>query len=981
MIKLKLKKLIVFCIACAITVSSLGSNTLADSAVQNKSISAPKSISGYKGTTSQTLDDYLVDKQMDRNARYTNYLSKYQNAPKPQMDIAIDASDYSSVEQGSAVKKIGSYEGQKGVVSVSEESGWVEYQFNVAEEGLYNLSMLYYPLISKNRQIEIAVELNGDIPYNEAASLYLPRFYKNETNQIQQDQNGNQYTPRQVEVTTWINNQLRDPNNEYDDPLQFYLKKGQNTIRIYMLQEPFLLKSIKFDAIEKPCTYSSYLLQHGSSINGGNNLIKIEAELADLKNDQSLSPESDRTDPLDSPYSASKVKINVIGDTWESPGQWLEWNVNIPKNGYYQLSFRYRQDYIKGFFVSRRLYIDGKVPFEEANSFQFPYSESWDMLTLKKGVTPYYFYLTKGVHQIRLEDVLGQYDETVRSLNDVVFNLNDLYRKIIMITGTQPDQYRDYNLDTVIPGLTSTLKSSSKLLEEKLAYIKKITGTNGVDAEIMDTLARQMDSMASNPQTIPQRIDDFKNNIESLSGWALDMRDQPLALDYLCVSEKDAKLPRAKSNFFDLAKKEGEQFFYSFITDYDSFGSSGKQKTITMWMGTGRDQAEIVRRMVNDLFTPQYNINVNIKLVSATMVEAFLSGQTPDVAIMVARGQPVNLAIRGALLDLSGFGDFKDITQEFQPTAFVPYEFQNGVYGIPDMQIFYMMFYRRDIFKELNLSPPKTWTDFYKLLPILQLHNMDVGVPYTTVDASGSVDSGMGARNLFPALLLQNGGSFYNSELSKTELSSQPAIQAFTQWTDFYSKYGLPLSYDFFNRFRTGEMPLAIASYTMYGQLVQAAPEIRNLWDMVPIPGTRKSDGSIDISQAGSGSAAVILSNTKNPQESWQFIKWWIGAQAQSRYASDIEAQLGIVARQAVANKQAFDTLSWSSHEYQNLQEQWSNVREIPEVPGGYYVSRGLDNAFRDVVYKSKNATQSITEYSKQIDDEIVRKRSEFGLD
>ena len=63
------------------------------------------------------------------------------------------------------------------------------------------------------------------------------------------------------------------------------------------------------------------------------------------------------------------------------------------------------------------------------------------------------------------------------------------------------------------------------------------------------------------------------------------------------------------------------------------------------------------------------------------------------------------------------------------------------------------------------------------------------------------------------------------------------------------------------------------------------------------------------------------------------------------------------------------------------IEEQRRDVREIPEVLGGYYLIRGLDNAFRDVVYEGKNPRESLVLYDKQVNGEIQRKRKEFGLE
>ena len=60
----------------------------------------------------------------------------------------------------------------------------------------------------------------------------------------------------------------------------------------------------------------------------------------------------------------------------------------------------------------------------------------------------------------------------------------------------------------------------------------------------------------------------------------------------------------------------------------------------------------------------------------------------------------------------------------------------------------------------------------------------------------------------------------------------------------------MPIDYDFYNRFRSGEIPIGIEAYTMYNKLAVAAPEISGMWTMVPVPGTARENGSVDHSTA-----------------------------------------------------------------------------------------------------------------------------------
>lgn len=190
----------------------------------------------------------------------------------------------------------------------------------------------------------------------------------------------------------------------------------------------------------------------------------------------------------------------------------------------------------------------------------------------------------------------------------------------------------------------------------------------------------------------------------------------------------------------------------------------------------------------------------------------------------------------------------EEIQAAFSPTAFVPYMTGEALYGLPETQTFDMMFVRTDIFEELGIQPPETWEDLYRVSQIIQRANLEVGLPST--------------YTLFGALLLQNGGNFFSEDGQTLTTDSAVGQQAFQEWIDFYLEYSFPLNKNEYNRFRTGEMPLAVTSYTLYNQLTAAAPDIRGLWEMLPIPGVRQADGTIDRAEVAGGTACVMLGHS-----------------------------------------------------------------------------------------------------------------------
>lgn len=920
-------------------------------------------------------EDRFTASRMDRDNTYAAYETQNTTWPKGGSPVMLLPGDFSAGDILPA-----DYEGKPALLFAGEEED-ASATFTVTDAGMYELAFTYYPVPGNSREIEIGLELDEKFPFSEAASITLERAWKDKT-AIQTDPvTGNQFSPRQEEAPMWLTTRLKNRDGSYRGAYRFYLSEGEHTLRLTALQAAFAFGGCTFAPTADIPAYQDYLKQYGEPVDG-RYIEVLEAEAASLKSDQTLVPANDRTSPNTSPYDVAKIRMNVIGSNWSAPGQWIEWTFSVPADGWYRLHFRYQQDAIKGLPTHRSLTIDGEVPFAEAQTLRFPYTEGWASAGLQDSEgNEAAVWLKADSHTLRLETTSGDLTDSIRQLDDVVYDLNEIYRQIIMITGVSPDKYQDYNLDKSIPGLLDTLSVCARLLREAYADVSTLSGGKGNYAELLSRFAYQLEDFVKESDTIDLRLTEFKDNITALSAWLLDMKQQPLLLDTITVSNPGVKLPRAADTFWERLKHEILAFFVSFVENYSIVGSEEQQENITLWLNSGRDQAQVLKSMINDMFTAETGIGVNIKLVNASLVQAKLSGNSPDVSIMQGRGQPVNLAVRNALLPLDGFEGFDDVMTRFQTSAAVPYQLDGKTYALPDSQSFFMMFYRKDVLRELSLEPPETWEELKAVSSVLQRNNMEIGLPYTSIDASGAVDSGMGSRNIFSALLLQAGGRVYNDTLSATELSEPVAQQAFIEWAEFYQLYDMPLTYDFYNRFRTGEMPIGITAYTMYNYISVAAPELKGLWEMIPIPGTEQADGTIDISQGGAGTACMILADTDYPKASWEFLKWWTSAEAQIRYSNDIEAVMGVSARYPTANLEAFQSVDWTRREMANLVKQWASVKEIPEAVGGYTLVRGLDNAFREAVLEGRNAREALLVWDRSINDEIRRKREEFHYD
>jgi ABC-type glycerol-3-phosphate transport system substrate-binding protein len=149
---------------------------------------------------------------------------------------------------------------------------------------------------------------------------------------------------------------------------------------------------------------------------------------------------------------------------------------------------------------------------------------------------------------------------------------------------------------------------------------------------------------------------------------------------------------------------------------------------------------------------------------------------------------------------------------------------------------------------------------------------------------------------------------------------------------------------------------------------------------MALIPGTVRSDGMVSRATAASGTAGMILANTKEAEASWEFLRWWNKSETQVAYGQQIENVLGPAGRYNPANVKAMQSMRWSGAELEIIMEQWRCVEELPELPGSYYVSRNIDNAFKEVYNDQANVRETLNYWTKQINEELERKRNEFTL-
>ena len=935
---------------------------------------------------------------------YEEYLAAHADAVYPDTEIEIDASDYSLYMENDVEVQpeiYTDYEGMAGDSVLTTEIGYIEFEVDVPETGFYQLGIEYYPIEGKNSEIQRSFFVDGELPYAELSLIEFSRVWS--TNVAQEnfakgisdvvwykDSQGNDMKPTSVEIPEWITSELYDNNGYITSPLCVYLEKGSHTISINAQREPMLLRKLILTHPEEVKSYEEVKAAwdaEGVAQTSGIN-IEIQAENAVKTSSQMLYPKQDQSSPAVYPNSTKALLNNTIGgESWGDAGQWIEWEFEVPSSGYYNISMMDRQSFMRGIYVSRKIYIDGEVPFKELENYGFTYDSSWrtDVLEDEEG-NAYQFYLEEGKHTIRMEVVLGDFSSVIASVQDSVSQLNAIYRKVIRITGVSPDTYRDYQIAASLPGLNAEMVAVRDQLEQAITDLRAASGRTSDKEAVLITMKDQLDYLIEDEERFVKVVSTYKLNVRACGTWITQVIDQPLQIDRINIYSADAEAKVENNSFWDKLIYEIKRLFYSFIIDYNSLGATEEMaeenKTITLWVGTGRDQANVIRSLIDESFTSKYGINVNVQLVDMnTLLRAELAGEGPDVAIQVANTNgiagavlntgndtPVNYGLRNAVLDLTQFEDFDEVKGRFYDSALTAFTFEDSVYALPETQTFPVMFYRKDILAEVGVEVPTTWDEVKVTMSVLAKNQMEFGMLPT--------------EQIFAMLLYQNGGEYYTEDGIASALDSDIAVNTFKEYCEYYTDYGLDKVTSVEERFRTGECPIIIADYTVFNNLEVSAPDIAGLWDFTIVPGTVKEDGTVDHSVGCTGLASMIMADTEDPDACWEFLKWWTSAEVQTLYDREMVSLMGSAARVATANQEAFENIPWSVETYEALSEAFTWVKGIPQVPGGYYSWRNVNNAFYTVTTETDTASprEELMDKVLYINDEITYKRKEFGL-
>lgn len=848
---------------------------------------------------------------------------------------------------------------------VIEESEEVILTIEVKEAAAYVLGFDYKTLGDNILLTNMSLAVNGIYPYDELKRLLISdTWYSGET---QYDRYGNECIAMPIKEQVWNKTYLHDTAFLFSDPMLIYLEKGSNTLTFKANEGSVQLGNLYLEAVTS-------LKEAVKEEAVGESYILIEAENITYRNSPNIRPDSEFNTDV-TPYNPHTKVLNVVSESsFKTGGTNIQYEFEVEDDGYYNLAFDYRQSTKANFSVYRNIYIDGEIPSENYKNYAFPASKKFRRITGPEAV-----YLSKGIHTLTIEVSLDNMRNSIKILNRITKEMNELALAINKITGGNTDKYRDFDLEAYGFGIEEKLLTWSEQIGMVYHTLSSLNPEEKNVGEIsqLNVAMAALKRLAKEPNELPQKLNQFSYGTSSarqnLNNVVENISVSQLGLDKILFYQNEAKLPK-KVGFFKSLSLKLNHFFVSFKEQDYAPDYKEDSETLQIWVARPRQYLEIMQRMADSNFTKKYGINVDLSIVpdQQKLILANASGKAPDAAIGISSGYVYDLALRGALVNMREFDSFKDVGNRFAPGMLIPGVCDDGLYAIPETFNFYVMFYRTDIMDSIGLEIPNTMEEVRKMLPELAR----LGLGFNTHVANFLIKN----FNTTTPFIFQSGGKLMNSGEITANLDSPEVIEGLKTLTENFTIYDMDYEVlSFYQAFRDGRMPIGTSDYGTFNLLINAAPELADSWAIAPYPGVENKEGEVLRYTSGAAESCVVFSSSKNSEAAWQYIDWWTSTEVQTEFAYTLQSTLGNEYLWNSANLDAIMLSPWSTKHKEVIMEQLSWTYEAPRVPGSYIIERELGNVLIRVVTQNVNIRSAVDDAQKKINRELQRKLEEFG--
>ncbi len=916
----------------------------------------------------------VEDSSLERfTTNYTNVSKNFKAKEYTGAPVKFKSSDASNVSD------VYGYDSQVAKLKCGDE---LSITIDVPTTALYYIGFDYYSTDSSILPIEFSLKIDGEYEFYELRSLSFETTWET-SDAVSIDRYGNETVTLPVKKACWEFKNATDGSYRYSAPFKIELSEGTHELEILVNEGSFLLGDVTLSA---PEIIPDYRKEDDSLKASGNEIVIIQAEDFYERNDSSIHAVGEFDASVD-PLSSTTTVLNVVdSDSFAKAGQCISYEFKVSKSGYYNIGLNYRQTDKNDFPVFADIRIDGKIPNTAYEAYPLAYTTKYvtSALTDSEGNNLTY-YLEAGIHTISFTISVDPLRYVLEEVDVIMNGINDLSLEVTKVAGSDKvnNKYRDLKLTRYIPDIQEKLDgwiaSLYELSDYACNFVDVKSGDDVAAFAYLRIAAKQLESLAKDPNELIYRVGELATSSNSINTQIANFIDiigkNNLSIDRIYFYQDDASLPKG-IGIFKKAAMSVKRFVYSFTGQAYSAANVNKDH-IQVWVNRPRTYVEIMQKMVDEEFTPKTGIGVDLCIMTDAqkLILSNASGDTPDICTGINYSIPFEIGIRGALVDLTKFDDYREIFGRYSEGLILSCVIDDGFIALPETMNYYLTFYRTDIFNKLGLTVPDTMDELIAMLPDLQMRGLNVYYPTAPMQAM---------RNFHGTtpLIFQNGGSLYGETALDLQLGSEEVIKGFTELTELFTIYNLPVDVpNFYQHFRNGDLPLGIADFNSYNLILNAAPEIASSWDIALVPGTvdPKTGEVMRYMSGGAESTVMFKSDDEREAKAWEFMKWWSSTEIQAEFGQMLQIMYGDEYIWPTANLEAFNLLPFPTAHKETIIEQASYMMEAPRLLGSYMLEREMSNAFNSIVVDAEILRTRMDAAVKVVNRETARKLEEFG--
>src|SRR6478735_4824334 len=321
--------------------------------------------------------------------------------------------------------------------------------------------------------------------------------------------------------------------------------------------------------------------------------------------------------------------------------------------------------------------------------------------------------------------------------------------------------------------------------------------------------------------------------------------------------------------------------------DGDSVDAKGQKLSVWIMQGTNPDSTAFFKE-VGEEFTKETGAKLDVQFVQWAdahdrFVTSIAGGTTPDVA-ETGTTWTAEFAAAGALAPIGDEVKEAGLDDDLVKGLAQSGTYDGELYGMPWYAGVRSLVYRADVFAELGLKAPTSWSDIVaagekiraarpELTPFAVPGNAEFGVYPWVWGAGGQVATekdGTWTSGLDSAKA-REGIRFFSGLATEHGFSTAGA----TTWKET----------DVLDSFNQGKVAMAVLGSWTPATIVQKAPALEGKIAATPIPGKKSG---LSPSVLG-GSHLSVFSTAKNKALAWTFVR----LMTTGRFASEWAAQTG----------------------------------------------------------------------------------------